>query len=263
MAFLALTASTRALHGVDDPISSLATQAPVHPMAALLALAWLLAPGLLLLAAARVLPGGADASPARAALLRALASGGGWLSASELASMVGAGRKTVAYHLHVLERAGLVVRHPGPGGPLYARAGDPRRGAPAARLLRNANRRALWAASLERPGATVPELARTLRMKASTAYFHARVLERAGLLRLRDAGGARGVVPAGEPAAPPAGAAPPGAVRARELHLRGMAWDEKRARRGAERAMRGDAAAHEPGPTSSAEPRPGSAPRQG
>lgn len=172
-----------------------------------LALAPLVLP---LLAASRLRGGLAGENPVRAAILRALSTGR-CASPSELARSAGVSRKTVSYHLPILERAGMVARRAGPRA-LWVMAGRAPPQAPALRALEHPSRRALWEAARVSPGSTVAQLARGLGLKGSTAYFHARVLWRHGLLAPAGSGGVRAAAPVPQPApepAPPADAWPP------------------------------------------------------
>jgi predicted transcriptional regulator len=129
------------------------------------------------------------ASPVRRALLEALARADA-LTATELGRLAGVSRKTTAYHLQMLARAGLVARR-GAGRALWAVAGHGR-DAMAARALRHPRRRAVWEVAKARPGATITELSRAVAMKPGTVWFHVRVLERNALL-VCERGGFRAV----------------------------------------------------------------------
>lgn len=195
-----LIAATQAPHGVAALVTAFDPGLAAHPMGPLIGL------GLLALAFTRISARDAPAHPVRLAILQA-AHAGICFSAADLAQATGVTRKTVSYHLHILERAGLVVRRAGLGRSLFAGAGKGRSASAAQRLLRNVNRRAVWVAAQARPGASVPELARTLRMRAGTAHFHVQVLCRAGMMEMVDVGGQRGVI-----AQPAAGASSPEAA---------------------------------------------------
>lgn len=203
MPALALTAATQAPHGVALLTLALDQASRTgHPVGPLLALLPLL--GLLALGYTRIAPARAGDNPVRRALLEALATGR-CFTASDLARAVGVSRKTVAYHLRILERAGMVARRGLAGRAVYVGPGHAHRASAAERLLEHPRRRGVWEAARASPGATVPELARALGMKPGTAYFHARVLARAGLFERVDFGGVRGFIAA----QPLPGEAPP------------------------------------------------------
>lgn len=184
-----LTAATQAPHGVAALVTAVDPGLAAHPMGTLLAV------GLLALGFTRMTPRDAVENPVRRGVLDALAAGR-WCGASDLARALGVSRKTVAYHLRILERAGLAVRHGPPARPLFAGPGHARSPHATTRLLEHANRRAVWEAAKAAPGASVPELARAAGMKPGTAYFHAKVLAEAGLLEPVEYDGARGYVAA-------------------------------------------------------------------
>ena len=180
MAAFMLTAATQAPHGV-------ATLAGSHPMGPFLSLGL----GLLALGFTRLSALEAVESPLRRALLEIFSTGRCY-AASDLARLAGVSRKTAVYHLHVLERTGLIVRRYDRSKPLFAAAGKPPD--PASRLLEHPNRRALWDAAAAAPGSTGPELARAVGLKGGTGHFHLRVLAEAGLLEVVQYGDQRGYV---------------------------------------------------------------------
>lgn len=203
---LALIAATQAPHGVAALASAFDPGLAAGPMGPFLAL------GLLAVGLTRITAREAVDSPVRRALVEALAEGR-LFTATELARRVGVSRKTTAYHLRILVRAGLAVQRDDLGRPLYGRSGG--RSDPTVHLLQHANRRAVWEAARADPGASVHEIARATGMKPGTAYFHAQVLVRAGLLEPIGFGHLRGFVAArpldeaGAVPAPVAGAPAP------------------------------------------------------
>lgn len=197
-----LIAATQAPHGVAALATALDPGLAAFPMGTFLAL------GLFALGLTRITAREAVDSPVRRALVETLAEGR-MFTATELARRVGISRKTCAYHLRILTRAGLAVQRLDLGRPLFGRAGV--RADPAIHLLQHRNRRAVWDAARAAPGATVHELARATGMKPGTAYFHAQVLVRAGLLEPVGFGHLRGFIAAqalDEPAPPPGADAP-------------------------------------------------------
>lgn len=204
----ALIAATQAPHGGAALAMAVDPGLAAFPMGTLLAL------GLLAVGLTRISAGEAVDNPVRRALVETLAQDR-YFTATELARRVRVSRKTTAYHLRILVRAGLAVQRGDAGRPLYARSGG--RSIPAVHLLEHPNRRAIWEAARAGPGSTLYELARTAGLKPGTAYFHAHVLVRAGLLEPVGFGPLRGFVAAAPleglrlPPAAAAAAAPVGA----------------------------------------------------
>lgn len=150
-------------------------------------------------------PTAAEARPTglRERLLGEVCNGRG-VTAAALAQAHGAHLTTILYHLRRLAAEGAIEAHPARTGTFWTAPGaQPNVGALEATRVDVARR--VVAAVAQRPGASVPELARNVGVRSDHVRYHLQRLARSGVVRAAEGG--RQWYPASGPAATAMGAA--------------------------------------------------------